>query len=106
MVDRRETGPLRGRETVCVAGNHEFYNSEMKGNLAAGAEQADQVGIHLLHIAITPETVAKAYGLQLSDVSSFFELEMANAIKNTIRRPRAQGSAGEGAMYGCLQHAH
>lgn len=54
--------------------------------------------------AITPETVAKAYGLQVSDVSSFFQIEMANAIKITIRRPRAQGSAGEGDMYGCQQH--
>ena len=54
--------------------------------------------------AITAETVAKAYGLQVSDVSSFFQIEMANAIKITIRRPRAQGSAGEGDMYGCQQH--
>jgi len=49
MVEQRETGPLRGREIVYVAGNHEFYNSEMRGNLAGGVEQADQAGIHLLH---------------------------------------------------------
>ncbi|MGO4677537.1 DUF4387 domain-containing protein [Bosea sp. 2YAB26] len=54
--------------------------------------------------AITPETVAKAYSLDPSDISSFFEIDMANAIKITIRRPRAQGSAGEGDMYGCQQH--
>ncbi|MGO4741009.1 DUF4387 domain-containing protein [Bosea sp. 2KB_26] len=54
--------------------------------------------------AITPETVARAYGLAPSDISSFFEIDMANAIKITIRRPRAQGSAGEGDMYGCQQH--
>ena len=54
--------------------------------------------------AITPQSVAKAYGLSVSDISSFFEIDMANAIKITIRRPRAQGSSGEGDMYGCQQH--
>ncbi|MDP3256719.1 metallophosphoesterase [Bosea sp. (in: a-proteobacteria)] len=48
MADQREDGPLLGRQIVYVAGNHEFYKSEMKGNLAAGAEQAAAVGIHLL----------------------------------------------------------
>jgi hypothetical protein len=54
--------------------------------------------------AITPESVAKAYGLSVSEISSFFQIDMANAIKITIRRPRAQGSSGEGDMYGCQQH--
>lgn len=54
--------------------------------------------------AITPQSVAQAYGLSVSDISSFFEIDMANAIKITIKRPRAQGSAGEGDMYGCQQH--
>lgn len=54
--------------------------------------------------AITPQSVAKAYGLSVADISSFFEIDMANAIKITIKRPRAQGSAGEGDMYGCQQH--
>lgn len=54
--------------------------------------------------AITPESVAAAYGLHVSGISSFFEIDMANAIKITIRRPRAQGSSGEGDMYGCQQH--
>lgn len=49
MSEQREAGPLGGREIVYVAGNHEFYNSEMKGTLSAGAEQADAAGIHLLH---------------------------------------------------------
>lgn len=54
--------------------------------------------------AITPQSVAKAYGLSVSDISSFFEIDMANAIKITIKRPRAQGASGEGDMYGCQQH--
>jgi Icc-related predicted phosphoesterase len=49
MSDQREAGPLCGRDIVYVAGNHEFYNSEMKGNLAAGAERAEAAGVHLLH---------------------------------------------------------
>lgn len=49
MEDQRQAGPLRGREIVYVAGNHEFYNSEMKGNLTNGAEQATEAGVHLLH---------------------------------------------------------
>jgi hypothetical protein len=49
MVEQRDAGALRDREIVYVAGNHEFYNSEMKASLAAGSELADKVGIHLLH---------------------------------------------------------
>ncbi|MGX1742481.1 metallophosphoesterase [Bosea sp. NPDC055353] len=49
MATRRETGPLRGRPIVYVAGNHEFYKSEMKANLAEASRLADETGIHLLH---------------------------------------------------------
>jgi predicted phosphohydrolase len=49
LSDQRKAGPLRGREIIYVAGNHEFYKSEMKGNLVAGAERAGAEGIHLLH---------------------------------------------------------
>jgi hypothetical protein len=54
--------------------------------------------------AISPASVAKAYGIEVSQISSFFEIDMANAIKITITRPRAQGSAGDGDMYGCQHH--
>ncbi|GHC63654.1 DUF4387 domain-containing protein [Limoniibacter endophyticus] len=53
---------------------------------------------------LTPETVAKAYGLAASQISSFFHVEQAMAIKVTIVRPRAQGAAGDGDMYGCQHH--
>jgi Icc-related predicted phosphoesterase len=49
LMRQREAGPLRDREIVYVAGNHEFYKTEMKGALAAGSELADKAGIHLLH---------------------------------------------------------
>lgn len=54
--------------------------------------------------AITPESVAAAYGIDLSQISSFFKIDGAMAIKITIIRPRAQGAAGDGDMYGCQQH--
>lgn len=49
IVGQREAGPLRGRGIVYVAGNHEFYKSELKSNLAAAAAPADEAGVHLLH---------------------------------------------------------
>lgn len=54
--------------------------------------------------AITPETVAAAYGLDISQISSFFKIDQAMALKVTIIRPRPQGAAGEGDMYGCQHH--
>ncbi|SEG27521.1 DUF4387 domain-containing protein [Bosea lathyri] len=54
--------------------------------------------------AINPASVAAAYGIDVAQISSFFEIDMANAIKITIKRPRAQGSAGDGDMYGCQHH--
>lgn len=54
--------------------------------------------------AISPESVAAAYGLPVEAVSSFFRIDMANAFKITIVRPRPQGQVGDGDMYGCQQH--
>jgi hypothetical protein len=54
--------------------------------------------------ALTRETVAKAYGISPSEITSFYEVDMASAIKVTLRRPRTQGSFGESDMYGCQQH--
>lgn len=54
--------------------------------------------------AVTRETVARAYGITEQEITSFFEVDMANAIKITLRRPRTQGAFGEGDVYGCQQH--
>jgi hypothetical protein len=54
--------------------------------------------------AISPRTVAAAYGIPLDAITSFYEIDMANAIKITIRRPCAQGAIGDGDMYGCQHH--
>ena len=53
---------------------------------------------------VTRETVAAAYGVSPSEITSFFEVDMASAIKITLRRPRGQGSFGESDIYGCQQH--
>ncbi|WP_079211122.1 DUF4387 domain-containing protein [Brucella pituitosa] len=54
--------------------------------------------------AITPQSVATAYGLDVAQISSFFKIDQAMAIKVTIKRPIAQGAAGDGDMYGCQHH--
>jgi hypothetical protein len=54
--------------------------------------------------ALTRETVAKAYGIAPQEITSFFLVDMANAIKVTLRRPRTQGAFGESDVYGCQQH--
>jgi hypothetical protein len=53
--------------------------------------------------SITRETVAAAYGIAQDQISSLFNVDMASAIKVTLRRP-AQGAFGETDMYGCQQH--
>jgi hypothetical protein len=54
--------------------------------------------------AITRETIAAAYRIAPEDIRSLFAVDMARAIKVTLRR-RAQGAFGESDMYGCQQHA-
>jgi hypothetical protein len=50
------------------------------------------------------QSVASAYGLDVAQISSFFKIDQAMAIKVTIKRPIAQGAAGDGDMYGCQHH--
>lgn len=54
--------------------------------------------------AVSPATVAAAYGLDAAQISSFFNIDQAMAIKVTIIRPCTQGAAGDGDMYGCQHH--
>jgi hypothetical protein len=54
--------------------------------------------------AVSRETVAKSYGITPQEITSFFHVDMANAIKITLRRPRTQGAFGESDVYGCQQH--
>ncbi|MDX3809153.1 metallophosphoesterase [Bosea thiooxidans] len=47
-IERKRRGPLRGRPVVFVAGNHEFYGTEIYGALSAGRDRAQRYGIHML----------------------------------------------------------
>jgi hypothetical protein len=55
--------------------------------------------------ALTPETIAKLYGIDESRITSFFEFPAGLAIKFTLRRGIKQGSLGDTDIYGCGQHA-
>jgi len=55
--------------------------------------------------AFTIETVAAAYGVPTSQISSLHYVDMANALKVTFFRPTGQCSPGESDAYGCQQHA-
>ena len=53
---------------------------------------------------VTKTVIAQAYHVREDDITSLVHVDMANAIKVTLRRPRAQGSFGESDIYGCQQH--
>lgn len=53
--------------------------------------------------AVTRETVARLYGIDLSRISDFVTFDPANAIKFTIYRARPSGSPGDWDILGC-QH--
>jgi len=53
---------------------------------------------------LTAEAVAKAYGVDVKTISSFFEIPIARAFKVTMFRPHAQCAAGESDVYGAQQH--
>ncbi|MFT7672680.1 MAG: hypothetical protein ACI845_001089 [Gammaproteobacteria bacterium] len=54
--------------------------------------------------AINTESVARLYGVEVSQISSMHILPQGLAIKITMFRPRGQCTAGERDVYGCQQH--
>lgn len=54
--------------------------------------------------ALSAGSIAKAYGIDVSQVSSFFEIPVARAFKVTFIRPHAQCGEGETDVYGAQQH--
>jgi len=54
--------------------------------------------------AVTRETVGRAYGLPVDQVSSLFIVPMGRAIKVTVLRPQGQGEFDDSDVYGCQQH--
>ena len=55
--------------------------------------------------ALTPETVARLYGILRERLTAFVEFDPALAIKFTIRRERPSGSPGERDVFGAQQYA-
>jgi hypothetical protein len=54
---------------------------------------------------LSPEVVARLYGIPRDRVTDFVVFEPANAIKFTIRRARPSGSPGEHDVFGAQQYA-
>jgi hypothetical protein len=54
---------------------------------------------------LSREAVAKVYGISPNEILGFDFYEFANAVKFSIRRPIASGSAGDSDIYGAQQHA-
>ncbi len=54
--------------------------------------------------AFTETTVAAAFGVPESQVSSLFHFDAAMALKVTFYRPADQCAIGETDAYGCQQH--
>ena len=55
--------------------------------------------------AISAQSVAALFGVDIDKISSMHVLPQGLAIKVTMYRPRAQCSVGERDVYGCQQHA-
>ncbi len=54
---------------------------------------------------VTPELVARIYGIPLADVLSVVYFDPAMAVKATFRRPLPSGVPGDSDIYGAQQHA-
>lgn len=54
---------------------------------------------------INRRLMADLYALPEEDVLALVEFDPANAIKITVKRPRAAGDIGETDVYGAQQHA-
>lgn len=55
--------------------------------------------------AVTPDTIAKLYGIKKERLSDFVNFDVANAIKFTIYRLVPSGSPGNWDMLGSQQYA-
>jgi Domain of unknown function (DUF4387) len=54
---------------------------------------------------LTPESVARLYGMPVERICDFVEFDPANAIKFTIFRLRPSGSPGDPDIFGSQQYA-
>jgi Domain of unknown function (DUF4387) len=54
---------------------------------------------------ITPELIARLYGLRPDQITDFVEFDPGLAIKATFPRPVSSGAVGDTDVYGAQQHA-
>lgn len=54
--------------------------------------------------AITLDTMAKLFNIDIDRISDFVEFDPAYAIKFTIKRLLPSGSPGDGDVFGCQQY--
>ena len=54
--------------------------------------------------ALTRESVARLYRIDLDRISDFVAFDVANAIKFTLYRSRPSGSPGDWDILGCQQY--
>ena len=54
---------------------------------------------------VTPELIARIYGVPQSDILSVVYFDPAMAVKATFRRPLPSGVPGDSDIYGAQQHA-
>jgi hypothetical protein len=55
--------------------------------------------------SISPELIARLYGLRPDQITDFVEFDAGLAIKATVPRPVSSGAAGDTDVYGAQQHA-
>ncbi len=55
--------------------------------------------------AITPELIARLYGVRPDQITDFVEFDPGLAIKATFPRPVSSGTIGDTDVYGAQQHA-
>ncbi|MBV9830719.1 MAG: DUF4387 domain-containing protein [Marmoricola sp.] len=55
--------------------------------------------------ALNEEAIARAYRVPRSEITSSFVFDPGLAFKFTMRRPRVQGSFGDGDLYACQWHS-
>ena len=55
--------------------------------------------------ALNADAIAGAYKVPRSEITSSFVFDPGLAFKFTMRRPRVQGSFGDGDLYACQWHS-
>lgn len=55
--------------------------------------------------ALSSDAIAAAYRVPKSEITSSFVFDPGLAFKFTMRRPRVQGSFGDGDLYACQWHS-